>query len=115
MSLYRVPLTVTCNVLDNSLVAPDGTFIYISFSQIVCLKTQENDKKVEIFALEAGSKVFGIDCDPDFSRTRYVAGSYEDKYVYVWDLDKKAAVFGHTAHVEKVSFGYSDFDILGLI
>lgn len=97
MTLFRVPSTVTCQIPNCSLVAPDGTLIYISNSQVVCLKDSE------VFQLEASSWVQGVDCDPDFGRTRYVAASYEDKHVYVWDLDKKAAISGHAAHVEKVS------------
>lgn len=91
-----MPPTATYQVPNCSLVAPDGTLIYISYSQIVCLRYENG--KMDTFVLEAGARVQAIDCDPDFGRTRYVAGSYEDKHIYVWDLDKKEAISGHAAH-----------------
>ncbi|XP_063698982.1 protein rigor mortis [Culicoides brevitarsis] len=100
MGLFRVPTPASTNVPNCTVIAPDGTFLYISYSQIVCMKARDNGE-METVALEAGSKVVGLDCDPDFARTRYVAVSYDDKLVYIWDLDKKAAVFGHSAHVDK--------------
>lgn len=95
-----MPLLATYHLPNCSLVAPDGTFIYVSVSQIVCIKHENGE--MNTFSLECPGKILGIDCDPDFDRTKFLVCSCEDKNVYVWDLEKKAAIFGHTGHVEKV-------------
>lgn len=95
-----IPLPPRYNLTSTCVSTPLNGLIYISSETVTYISHIEDFKSVpEVKVFHTRQNIKSIDCDPDWSKTKYFAALAEDNSIQVWDTETSKAVIGHKAHI----------------
>lgn len=95
-----IPLPPKYNLTSTCVSTPNDGLLYISPETITLISHIEDFKSIpEIKIFHTRQNVKSIDCDPDWSKTKYFAALAEDNSIQVWDTESSKAVQGHRVHI----------------
>lgn len=98
----KVPIVPQWNLVAGCVTTPDQGFLYVgnkTINYISAIKGDQHPPLMKIF--QTRQTIRGLDCDPDWSTTKYFAILAQDNSVQIWDFEQARAIYGHKAHFIK--------------
>lgn len=107
-----IPLPPKYNLTSTCVSTPQNGLLYISSETVTYISHIDDFKSVpEIKIFHTRQNVKSIDCDPDWSKTKYFAALAEDNSIQVWSVDSSKAVLGHKVHIRTFHDEGSGYDM----
>ncbi|XP_055917595.1 protein rigor mortis [Eupeodes corollae] len=100
--VVKVPIVPQWNLVAGCVATPDEGFLYVgnkTINYISAIKSGEHAPVMKIF--QTRQTIRGLDCDPNWSTTKYFAILAQDNSVQIWDFELARAIYGHKAHFIK--------------
>lgn len=95
-----IPLPPKYNLTSTCVSTPHNGLLYITSETVTYISQIEDFRAVpEVKIFHTRQNVKSIDCDPDWSKTKYFAALAEDNSIQVWDTESSKAVMGHKVHI----------------